>query len=597
MPRESAGRPNVLWIMADQFNAKCLSCAGHPSVRSPNLDRLAAHGVRLTNCHTQSNVCLPARVSFLTGQYVKTHRQYGFRGMQRPDLPHLFTHARDHGYRVGAFGKQHIHTLRDWGVERASTTLWEEQTRAAPEGRTYAGYLASRGLSFPTDETHGGPDPEPRPEDGCARIPDEHNLETWAANETIAYLHEVADGQSPFFAWLTFDRPHHPVTLPPRWFAKVDPTSVKLPRRETIDQMLAKPRPHLWAIRSELSHYRDDDDAFAHLLARYFVLIELIDHQIGRVLDTLDELGLSANTHVVFCADHGDSAGEQRVFDKTQGASANAIMQIPAIWRPTASAIEDRVRGVTLDAPIEAIDFAPTFCELMGIPALPEAEGRSFAGAFRGEAMPHDRAVFGESYWRKAVVKGRHRLVHHVGRSLHELYDLEADPYEYRNLYEVAGHDDVIDDLTHELIRWLAPPFDAGDRIYLDRHILSDNAGRMKLQTPRAPLGIERTEPTMIEGRGFCQVQDGPWELIYRVDNRKHQLYDTGSDPRKSVNRFEDPSGADVYPALRDALLDLLSRRIAPISVIGPDPPPVGPDRIDVKEGQSLLADAAPARA
>jgi arylsulfatase A-like enzyme len=532
-------------------------------------------------------------VSFLTGQYVKTHRQYGFRGMQRPDLPHLFTHARDHGYRVGTFGKQHIHTLRDWGVERAATTLWEEQDRAVPESHTYASYLAAHGLSFPTDETHGGPDPEPRPDDGCARIPDEHNLETWAANETIRYLREVADGDSPFLAWLTFDRPHHPVTLPPGWFDKVDPSRVDIPRRETLDELLAKPRPHLWAIRDELSHYGDDDADFAHLLARYFVLIELIDHQIGRVLDALDELGLSDTTHVVFCADHGDNAGEQRIFDKTRGASADAVMRIPAIWAPTAGCVDDAVRGTTLDAPIEAIDFAPTFCELMGLAELSEAEGRSFAGAFRGEAMPMDRAVFGESYWRKAVVKGRYRLVHHVGRSLHELYDLEADPYEYRNLYEVAGHEGAIDELKHELIRWLAPPFDEDDVAHFERHILSSASGRAKLSTPRRPLGVATIGPAMIEGRGFCHVQDGPWELIYRLDGRPHALYETDSDPAKEVDRIADEAGERAYPPLRDALLDLLSRRVPPISVIGPDPPPLQRDRVEAEEARSVLSSEA----
>ena len=110
-------RPNVLFIISDQHNARCLGVAGHPDARTPHLDEMAADGVRFTECTTQNPICTPSRVSYLCGQYCHNHGYYGLSGPCPPRLPHLFDQFRAAGYRTGAIGKIHCPTgwvARSW---------------------------------------------------------------------------------------------------------------------------------------------------------------------------------------------------------------------------------------------------------------------------------------------------------------------------------------------------------------------------------------------------------------------------------------------------------------------------------------------------
>ena len=149
---------NILWIMADQFNADCLSAAGHPVVRTPNLDQLAATGVRFEQAYVSYPQCIPSRLSYLRGQYCRTHRQYGFRGVIPHDTPTMFSYFKERGWRTGAFGKFHLAPLGyRFKPDVCNPCVYEDFYTANPPGATYEAYLKANGLSFPTHETAGAP--------------------------------------------------------------------------------------------------------------------------------------------------------------------------------------------------------------------------------------------------------------------------------------------------------------------------------------------------------------------------------------------------------------------------------------------------------
>ncbi len=332
-------QPNALFIQVDQMHADALSIAGHPYVKTPNLDRLAQNGIRFTQCYAQSPVCLPSRVCFLSGQYQKTHRQYGFVGKQDADMPLISKHFKQNGYTTAFFGKQHTGSIRpDWAVDRCSPSLWEDQDFAKPAGSWYGDYLKRHHQPFPTPEVHGAeyigkPQGDHIPKDahhmramaGKTQMPLEHNLESWVTQECLTYLDEQWTRTAPFFIWLSYDRPHYPTALPSPWYERINPDEITLEDLLSAEELKNKPGWTAKAYINSPSRLTMGDEAMRHVLATYFTLIDLIDEQIGRVLNWLDEQGIADQTHIVFTADHGDNAGDQGTFDKRLGVASNAI--------------------------------------------------------------------------------------------------------------------------------------------------------------------------------------------------------------------------------------------------------------------------------
>jgi len=567
-------RPNILWIMTDQFNADCLSVASHPQVRTPNLDRLAARGIRFTEAYCQYPQCTPSRVSMLSGQYCKTHRMYGFVGELGSEPPHLFTHLGAQGYRTGAFGKLHIEVLgHHFQPDRCSPSMSIDWFQAKPSGHHYGAYLEDHGLSYPTHETHGGYGhctPQSRP--NIADVPPEHNLEKWTADETIAFIEECHAEQRPFLGWMSFERPHKPLNIPAEREGRFDPAAIVLDPPETAAQLLLKPRICLEGRIDPCSDTGSTPDEFRALLARYFTVIEMIDEQVGRVLDRLDALGLADNTAIVLCADHGEQAGRKRIFDKCQHASSNQLCRIPFILCPPADMAGSVRAGTVVDAPVESIDLYPTFCDWAGVPAPSHLEGRSLAPLCAGKSEPEaDRCAFTESYFRRAVVKDGWRLVSHLGGSVHELYHLADDPLEYDNLYLRPGHTERIDDLKHELIRFLSEPFDADDTRYIDEAVLKDQGILHHLRHQHLHRSGCESGPFMIEGRALHVIEWKHWTLHYRVDTRRHGVF-ANSDALREHNLLDTPRGRWAYEELRDKVLDELMRRCVPRTYWEPEP-------------------------
>ena len=442
-----AHRPNVLWLMSDQHNANCAGYAGHPLVRTPNLDRIAGRGVDFTGAFANNPICSPSRICFMTGQYMHTHRMFGNNHSEYP-TPNPETLAclfRRYGYQGGLFGKSHM--VRRWdedGFERIRYTDMTDGLHGDPMTVHYFKHLVAHGRADYYEDGSLRPGQEHTLDgSGPAELPYEHSIERFTSEETLNFLKE-RDARRPFFAHMTFQRPHAPIAPAKEHFDMYDPADVVLPDSAADyfeDRMASKPGFMRDRIKDGCEYPLADPnpDRLKRCLASYYALITVIDMEIGRVLDHLETEGELDNTVIVYTADHGDFAGEHGLFHKNFGLY-DSIQRIPFLlsW-------PGGPRGARCDALVESIDMYPTLCELCDVPMPEGREGASMVPLALGRGGGKD-AVFCEWDWwslRRKVSSIRtrdHRLVFYGGEEGGELYDHRDDPGEIRNLWNDEGH-------------------------------------------------------------------------------------------------------------------------------------------------------------
>lgn len=407
-------RPNVLFIMADQHNARRLGCAGDPDVETPTLDRLAAEGVRCSNTFANNPICTPSRLCFLTGQYPSAHGYYGLYGHE-PAVPlySLMRHFGAAGYRTGAVGKRH--TPRFW-LERELQFVYNEFVE-------FPKYLEALGLYERNDNRAFVPGADG--EGQTSFLPMEHSCECVAAGQALRFIRNEGEPRdrgsddAPWLLWLTFSRPHQPYTPSEPFASQYDPARITLPDR---------------------GEYPCADEAqLRRIVARYLGLVSQVDEAIGRVLAELAARGELERTIVVYTSDHGDYAGQYGRYEKKGGLSFSAICRVPLLLRFPARLSPGRV---TPDL-IEAIDLFPTLCVLAGLPVPNTVQGQPIA-ALTGAGVPRDSALT-ENRWRKAVHTARYRYVANLPEEgeRDELYDCQRDPLELSNVIDDPAYTSV----------------------------------------------------------------------------------------------------------------------------------------------------------
>ena len=436
-------RPNILMIMTDQHHAGCVGYRSHPDVRTPHLDSLAASGVRFDECFAQNGVCTPSRASYLTGQYGHTHGVYGNDMMMFPEgLLSLPAYLRTFGYQTAIIGKKHLPGWREHGFEFQRLCYTAD---APTRDLDYYQYLRQHGshhlyddlgdlerFTLPTGQT----------------VPVEHSLERWTGRETIDYLRRRA-GSRPFFLMCSFERPHPPLTVPAGCSHIYDPDAITLPpnRQEITDRSPFQFRRNVELKWCASVH---GEAVLREALCAYYAIISLIDEQIGDILHCLDESGMREDTMVVFCADHGDFAGEYGKMAK--GWNYDAIHRVPFVW----SWPGRWEAGTVKTGLVETVDFVPTLCEELqiGIPA--SVQGQSLLPLLRSEADSTREAVFYEYLGIKSVRTKTHRLsfgFDGVGEK-GELVDYTRGTHEYENLFEDPEHSAVRESLARRLLDW-----------------------------------------------------------------------------------------------------------------------------------------------
>jgi len=436
-------RPNILWICTDQQRYDTIGALGNPHLRTPNLDELAATGVAFAHAHCQSPICTPSRASFLTGMYPDTvHGCINGNDHWDEAAPLVTATLAEAGYDCGLAGKLHLSSAQGRIEKRPRQDgyrvfHWSHHPKPDwPEGHAYTDWLAAQGEDY--NALHGK----------LGYIPTPLHQTTWCTEMAIEFMKE--DRRGPWLFSLNCFDPHPPFDPPQEFLDRFDVASMPGPLFRESDLDAQKP---LAAINFQSRPRRPEEFEAKRRQAQYWAQIELIDQNVGRLLAALDETGQRENTIVILTSDHGTALGDHGLVAK--GCRFyEGLVRVPLIlnWPGRFRA------GLRSDALVELTDIVPTLLEICGLPAPARMHGRSLRGILEGTSDPHKHRDFVRSIYYR-VLQGaetyasmfrtpRHKLVHYHGHGLGELFDLEADPGEFANLWDDPAHADLRFELT-----------------------------------------------------------------------------------------------------------------------------------------------------
>ncbi|TVR45112.1 MAG: DUF4976 domain-containing protein [Puniceicoccaceae bacterium] len=487
----SAG-PNILFITSDQQHWTQLGCL-NPEVPTPHLDRLAAQGRLFTRAYCPNPTCTPTRASLITGQMPSVHGAWSLGTKLRETVPTLGDHFDDLGYDTALIGKAHFQPLAstpDYPSLEAYPVLqdldfWRgfhgpfygfrhieitrPHTDEAHVGQHYAVWMEENGLR--DWRRHFQPPTGTTPAQyGAWSIPPEFHYNTWITERSKARLDHCREAGQPFFLWASFFDPHPPYLVPEPWASLVDPAAVTVPeitpgehdRNPPHFHKTQEPGADFGLMAREPPHGHHGHGIHCHLrprerrardLALYHGMMAFTDHCIGQILDHLDTLGLAENTLVVFTSDHGHFYGQHGLTAKGPFHYEDLI-KVPLIAR-WPGRVAPGGRSTALQS---LVDLPVTFLaaagrerpfSMTGLDQLPEWTGRA--------AAVRDHAVVENHHQPTAInlrtyVEDRYKLTLYWNQPYGELFDLEADPGEVRNLWDEPEAQSLKAELTRRLV-------------------------------------------------------------------------------------------------------------------------------------------------
>lgn len=470
-------RPNILWICTDQQRFDTIGALGNRVIQTPNLDALCTAGTAFTRAYCQSPVCTPSRASFLTGRYpysVGVNRN----GIEAPprDLPLITRRLAREGYHCGLVGKLHLASAEHRREVRCDDGYTEFQYSHSPfnltaETNEYLTWLEEKGIS---------------PEDVFEKVagrgyygykadldPALHQT-SWCQERAIDFIKRNHDSEQPWLLSVNFFDPHPPFDAPASLTARFDGLDLPEPIWDERElDTLAKLKGAFHQTREPIRPSADSRPR----IASYYAMVELVDRAVGGIVACLDRTGALENTLIIFNSDHGEMCGDHglvlkgcRFYD--QAVRIPLIMVLPGIIG----------RGVVREEPVELTDIVPTLCELCGIPDLP-SDGYSLVPLLRtadhGNPIWLRRGVRCEYYdalpvrdskgeFRRPgstatmIYDGRYKLSYYHHLNTGELYDLQEDPEEVRDLWDSGTCTEIRFHLLAEMLNFASYTIDDG---------------------------------------------------------------------------------------------------------------------------------------
>jgi choline-sulfatase len=469
-PRAENRRPNLIFYMADELRAESITCYGHPVVKTPNIDRLAAQGTRFEQCHVQNPVCAPSRCSLMTGWpvHVRGHRSLYY--ALHPDEPNLLRYLKEDGYDVYWFGKNDL----------LSTDSFSASVNEAKPGPG-AGMFTRN--PYPKDDPRyysflweaGG---------DRRKTGDYANIQS-----AVEIMQRTSD--KPFCLFLPLLYPHPPYSAPADFHNMYRPEDLPPLRPATTPRL---PRFHD-ALRKRMRLNQIDEAHLRKIQAVYLGQVSYTDWLLGELLEAVERTNHSKDTAVFFFSDHGDYAGDYGLVEKWPNAMHDPLTHIPLIAR-----VPGYASGYVSEEIVELFDVMATSLELAGIQARHTHFARSLTPQLNGKAGDAERAAFCEGgynvnepqcfeplsqfkdpanpYYPKVALQNEQpetitrstmvRTLHHklIYRpdDQSELYDLVQDPRELNNLYGDAAYQTVQNSLFRRMLDYYVRTSDVAPR-------------------------------------------------------------------------------------------------------------------------------------
>ncbi|MEL7344058.1 MAG: sulfatase-like hydrolase/transferase [Pseudomonadota bacterium] len=463
---------NLLVILSDEHQARAMGCAGHPFVKTPHLDGLAARGMRFSDAYTPSPICVPARASFATGRHVHKTRLWDNAMPYHGQIPGWGHCLQSAGVPTESIGKLHYRKTGDpagfdhehipMHVAQGTGMVWGsirgETERVSPKTRMFGEYIGP-GTSPYTDYDQA------------------------VTDRTVEWLGAHGQDDKPWCLYVGLVAPHFPLVVPSEFFDLYPPDDLPAPRLDPRDGY----RRHPWVelqnaqmnSEADFGSQKERRDA----VAAYYGLVSWMDHNVGRILAALKENGQLADTTIIYASDHGDNLGVRGLWGKSnlyqESVSVPMIMAGPGVGQGTCA------------TPVDLLDVAAT------IPA-------HFGLAYQSDGIPLpqiaandedlDRPVLSQYHAVGSVSgafmlrKGRWKLNTYIGFEP-ELFDLIEDPGEIHNLAPDPAHAKTLADMGAAL-RAMVDPQAANDQAFADQAAMIDAYGgreaALKLGAPAA---------------------------------------------------------------------------------------------------------------
>jgi len=486
-------RPNILLITTDQQRWDAVGF-NNPQVKTPNLDALAAKGIVFEKSYTCSPVCTPARVSILTGHYPSKHGSYTI-GVEFPDdYPTIPQKLAENGYFTSLVGKAHFHPcclegsfeslpntgnrefFKKWtgpfhGFDHVQLTIGHTTEETAGQMH-YGLWLEENGVN-PADY-FGNTE---YTDIGAWNIPEKLHSSTWIANETIEAIDKGVETDQPFFLWSSFQDPHNPLFVPEPWASMYNPDDLPYyhhkegehdnrpafynstlnlkdgehPQEHGHGDALSFPEKN-WVSTSRLP-FMETEEKTRKALAIYYGMVSFVDDQIGRIVKHLEEKGLMDNTIIVFSTDHGDYMGEHGFWWKGLPAFDGAQKVPFMVYDP-----DCKTPGARSDAIQSLVDLGSSFLSLAGIEQPEGIQGFDQSAAWNDAGVQvRDGAIIElrpteNEFMQKTFVEQKYKLVIYTKTEWGELYDMDADPNQYENLWDNPDYQAVKCNLMQRLL-------------------------------------------------------------------------------------------------------------------------------------------------
>lgn len=498
-------KKNILFISSDQQHW-CSMGFLNPEVKTPNLDRLAERGIYFNRTYTPNPTCTPTRASWITGMYPSQHGAYSLGTKLMENVPTVGEVFADNDYRTGLVGKAHfqplkttdefpsleayptLHDLEFWknydepfyGFE--DYRLARNHTDESHVGQHYALWMIEKGYDNWRDYfrpntgdqlVEGDPlinSKHNRLKPGEAwEIPEEIHYNTWIAEETNNLMEKYAKNGDNFFLWASFFDPHPQYMVPEPYASMYDPNEVTVPQfvpgefddkppyfalsqQENPDFSEFKTDEGSNAIHGAGSHLRSEETK-AKNIATMYGMMTMMDKYIGKIIDKLDELGLTENTLICFTSDHGDFWGQHGLVAKAIH-HYDDLLKVPMIVSMPGTIPENKKS----DSLQSTVDLAPTFLSFAGIDIPRIMTGIDEKDVWTGKKETIRDHVIVENRHNpttmnmKTYINERYKMTVHYKREYGELYDHVEDPGEYKNLWDLPEYQELKKNLLLEFM-------------------------------------------------------------------------------------------------------------------------------------------------
>lgn len=482
-------RPNFVMIVSDQQRADWLGCYGHPVINTPNIDALAEQGLRFTEFHTASPVCMPNRASILTGRFPSVHG-LRYNGCALSSRANTFVEVlKAAGYKTAAIGKSHLQPFTSFTIDRSKEHYNETYSEAWKE--TLAPYVHEEPGRYSSEERYAFPTPyygydhvdmvtghgvecgghyqqwlkEQTPEaanmadpkqqfehdygvpQACRTImPEELYPTRYIEDQTVEWLKGQKDTEEPFFLFVSFPDPHHPFNPPGKYWDRYNPDQFELdnpadaienkaPALQYTQDRLAQglyPNTTQESFMATTQHCKE-------AMALTAGMMDMVDDAVGSIQQALKGAGLDDNTVFIYTADHGDYLGDANLLLKGPWIRTSTH-HVPFIWQDPQGP-----KGEVTDVIGSAIDIAPTILARAGVtpyfgiqghdlmPDVDAGEGRQQLLIEHNDNVPR-MGLKGPSRSR-TLYKKDWRLTIYPGESWGELYHTAEDPHHRNNLW------------------------------------------------------------------------------------------------------------------------------------------------------------------